>query len=270
MAKSGYKRKSFIVKIKQFRKKTVMPRLTQARRENAIGRLQSGQTQNQVARALNVSQSTISRLWSRFQRTGATSDAPRSGRPRVTTLAQDRFIRLQHLRNRFQPASSTVQALGGVNRISGQTVRNRLHAHGLRAYRPYQGNVLTRRHRQARLQWATHHRQWNLRNHWRHVLFSDESRCWLQRHDGRRRVYRRNNERYAQNCIDEAPPHGGGGVMVWGAICNTGRSQLVLVQGNLTSRIFFCHMFYRLWPHHELCSSRTTPGPIQHALPQPS
>ena len=30
-------------------------------------------------------------------------------------------------------------------------------------------------------------------------------------------------------------PHGGGGVTVWGAISNTGRSQLVRVQGNLTA-----------------------------------
>ena len=35
--------------------------------------------------------------------------------------------------------------------------------------------------------------------------------------------------------MDEAPPHGGGGVTVWGAISNTGRSQLVRVQGNLTA-----------------------------------
>ena len=35
--------------------------------------------------------------------------------------------------------------------------------------------------------------------------------------------------------MDEAPPHGGGGITVWGAISNTGRSQLVQVQGNLTA-----------------------------------
>ena len=42
-------------------------------------------------------------------------------------------------------------------------------------------------------------------------------------------------ERYAAPCVDEAPPHGGGGVTVWGAISTTGRSQLVRVQGNLTA-----------------------------------
>ena len=186
--------------------------------------LSAGQRQADVAHALNLSQSTISRLWNRFRQSGSTADAPRSGRPRVTTPAQDRFIRLRHLRSRFLSAQSTVQALPGNQRISRQTVRNRIHGAGLWAYRPYQGNVLTRRHRQARMLWANQHQAWTLRNDWRHVWFSDESRFLLQRHDG-----------YAAPCVDEAPPHGNGCVTVWGAISNTGRSQLVRVQGNLTA-----------------------------------
>ena len=134
-----------------------MPPLRAAARENPIGRLQAGQRQADVAHALNVSQSTISRLWNRFRQSGSTADAPRSGRPRVTTPAQDRFIRLRHLRNRFLSVQSTVQALPGSQRISRHTVRNRIHGAGLRAYRPYQGNVLTRRHRQARMLWANQH-----------------------------------------------------------------------------------------------------------------
>ena len=146
-----------------------MPSLRAAARENAIGRFQAGQKQADVAHALNVSQSTISRLWNRFRQSGSTADAPRSGRPRVTTPAQDRFIRLRHLRNRFLSAQSTVQALPGNQKISRQTVRNRIHGARLRVYRPYQGNVLTKRHRQARMLWANQHQALTLRKHWRHV-----------------------------------------------------------------------------------------------------
>ncbi|KAK7116305.1 hypothetical protein V1264_002010 [Littorina saxatilis] len=213
-----------------------MARLSREDRQIALGRLQAGQSQSAIARHFHVSQSTISRLWVRFQATGSVADLPRAGRPRATTAAHDRFIRLRHLRNRFLSASSSVQALPGPHRLSDQTVRNRLHEAGLRARRPHRGAVLTRRHRQNRVQWGNQHLRWTVRNHWRHVWFSDESYFLLQRHDGRRRVYRRVTERYAPNCVDEAPVHGGGGVMVWGAINTAGRSTLVHVQGRITAQ----------------------------------
>ena len=121
-------------------------------------------------------------------------------------------------------------------RISDQTVRNRLHDAGLWARRPYRGPVLTDRHRQNRLQWANQHRQWTVANDWRRVWFSDESFFLLQRHDRRRRVYCGVHERYAQNCVDEAPPHGGGGVLVWGTINFMGRSDLVQIEGRLNAQ----------------------------------
>ena len=71
-----------------------MPRLSEDQRNNAIGRLQAGEIQTHVSRVLNVSQSNISRLWVRYQQQGSTHDRPRSGRPRLTTPAQDRDIRL--------------------------------------------------------------------------------------------------------------------------------------------------------------------------------
>jgi hypothetical protein len=138
-----------------------MPHLSPVQRENALGRLQAGQTRTNLAHVLNVSPSTKSCLRTRFQRTGSSADDPRTGRPHLTTQAQDRFIRLRHLRNRFLPASSTVQIIPGACRISDQIVWNRLRAAGLRAYRPLRGNVLTRRHHQARLQC----RHWTMRNH---------------------------------------------------------------------------------------------------------
>jgi transposase len=71
-----------------------MPRLSEDQCNNAIGRLQAGETKKHVSRVLNVSQSNISRLWDRYQQQGLTYDRPRSGRPRLTTPAQDRDIRL--------------------------------------------------------------------------------------------------------------------------------------------------------------------------------
>ena len=165
-----------------------MPRLSNTERERAVGMLQGNISMRTVARRLNCHPSTISRLQQRLRLTGSTIDRPRPGQPRVTTPRQDGYIRQLHLRNRFQTATATGgMVVGGRGSVSAQTVRRRLQAAGLRARRPYVGPILTRLHRQRRMQWATLHQRW-LRRQWAHVVFSDESRFTLSRADGRTRV----------------------------------------------------------------------------------
>ena len=137
-----------------------MPKLDPATRNIAIGRLQAGESQNEVVRTLNVNQSNISRLWNRFQQTGSTNDRQRSGRPRISTLGQDRYIRVFHLRNRTVAASTTASGIPGLRRIISQTVHNRLPQHGIRPRRPYFGAVLTPLHRRERVRCCNRLREW--------------------------------------------------------------------------------------------------------------
>ncbi|KAK7493487.1 hypothetical protein BaRGS_00015198 [Batillaria attramentaria] len=137
-----------------------MPRLTDTQRNNAIGRLRAGATQQAVATHFGVSRQTIAALWARFNNTQSVHDRPRSGRPRVTTAAQDRYIRVRHLRDRTTTATSTASQIPRLRRISDQTVRNRLREAGLLARRPVRRNALNRRHMAARLQWCRHRVGW--------------------------------------------------------------------------------------------------------------
>ena len=75
-----------------------MPRLTNDERNQAIGMVTGGMSFAQVAMRMRVHRHTISRLISRHRRTDSVADRPRAGRPRVTTPAQDRYIRTVHLR----------------------------------------------------------------------------------------------------------------------------------------------------------------------------
>ena len=137
-----------------------MPRLDPATRNIAIGRLQTGVSQNEVTRPLNVNQSTISRLWNRFQQTGSTNDRQRSGRPRIITPGQDRYIRVFHLRHRIVATSTTAARIPGLRRMTSQTVHNRLRQHGIRPRRPYFGAVLTPLHKRERVRWCNRLRGW--------------------------------------------------------------------------------------------------------------
>ena len=135
----------------------------------------------------------LDRLRRRFLATGNVADRRRSGRLRVTTAADDRYIVLQHLRNRCLTAGTGRQY--GIHR---QTVRNRLrqNVQPIRAHLPYFGQILTRRHQTARWDWYHHHLHFR-RADWDLILFSNECRFSPSHADGHERVYHRWIERFA-------------------------------------------------------------------------
>ena len=72
-----------------------MPRLSNLEKARAIGQVEAGVPQNQVAALFGVSPGTISKLKAKFRETGDVKDRPRSGRPKMTTPQEDRFITLK-------------------------------------------------------------------------------------------------------------------------------------------------------------------------------
>ena len=127
--------------------------------ERAIVMRDAGMSTEHVARHVGYYSLAIRNLHIRFRTTGSTNDLLRLGRPRETKRGQDGYIMNTHLRNRFQTATATAANTPGLhnNRISPQTVRNRLRENGLHARRPYVGCFLTQCHRQNRLNWARLH-----------------------------------------------------------------------------------------------------------------
>ncbi|GFV94401.1 uncharacterized protein TNCV_3352391 [Trichonephila clavipes] len=61
-------------------------------RGRIIGRLECGRTQLEISEELGIAQSVISRLWQRFQDDGNVSRFYSTGRPRVKTPNEDRYI----------------------------------------------------------------------------------------------------------------------------------------------------------------------------------
>ena len=101
--------------------------------------LNAGTSVDAVSRLFGCTRKTIERLQRRFRATGNVRDRFRSGRPRVTTAADDRYIIMQHLRNRRLPAAAT----GRQQNIHPQTVGNRLrqNVQPISAYQPYFGQM---------------------------------------------------------------------------------------------------------------------------------
>lgn len=195
-----------------------------------VALMREGLDQRTIARNLNLNQSTVSRVYRRFVETGSYKRRPGTGRTRATTRRDDRFIVSTSLRNRFLTSvniKTELNEVRGVN-VSARTIRRRLKEAAITPFRPANGPKLSAAHRQARLRFAREHLDWT-EEQWASILFTDECRTCLNGADGRKRVYRRRGERYAQSCIEERVPFGGGSCMVWGGISMIGRTELVFI-----------------------------------------
>ncbi|XP_051505567.1 uncharacterized protein LOC127412899 [Myxocyprinus asiaticus] len=116
-----------------------------------------------VARAINCNVRTARRLRQCYRETGRRADRPCSGRPSVTTPAQDQYIRISHLQDRYRMATTTARVTPGMHNpsISARIVCSRLREAGLRACGPVVRQVLTRQQQQQqRRLWAQTHLRW--------------------------------------------------------------------------------------------------------------
>lgn len=190
-----------------------------------------GRSVRYAARAIGKPETTVRRAVQRYRETQRYTRRPGSGRPRSTSARDDRFLSLQCLRDRHQTAVELAQRLRDVRgtAVCAQTVRRRLVATGLNAYRPNRVPRLTRQHKQRRMEFARMCQNWEERD-WRRVLFSDESRFSLRSPDGRHRVWRRQGERYSSDTVVQHENFWGGSVMVWAGISLEAKTDLFILQ----------------------------------------
>ncbi|GBM31014.1 hypothetical protein AVEN_108923-1 [Araneus ventricosus] len=196
-------------------------------RWRAVGMLKADARQFTVARELNVHRSVIHRLWNHYQRDQNDSRRRVSGRRKITTTADDRYL-LQCARRRRtltarQPASQLSAADG--RSISSQTVSRRLHEGGLFARRPVVCVPLSPAHVRARLHSALEHRSWKPEQ-WGHVLFTDQSRFNIQNDSRRVMIWREPGIRYRELNIVEKDHYRSDGLLVWAGVATNSRTDL--------------------------------------------
>ncbi|KFM73508.1 Transposable element Tcb1 transposase, partial [Stegodyphus mimosarum] len=109
-----------------------------------------------VSDELGIAQSVISRLWQRFHDDGNVSRRYSTGRPRLTTPNEDRYLAVTAKRNRRSTASDLSRQLSSATgtTISRQNVHRRLGQIGLYARRPVKCVPLTATHCRLRLAWS--------------------------------------------------------------------------------------------------------------------
>lgn len=109
--------------------------LSKEKRQFIITLKNEGQSIRKISRTLKVSASAVAKTIKRYDETGSLEDRPRQGRPRVTSAAEDNFIRVISLENRQLKATQigahiNASQSSSSRHISTSTVRRRLHESG--------------------------------------------------------------------------------------------------------------------------------------------
>ncbi|GFU42388.1 transposable element Tcb1 transposase [Trichonephila clavipes] len=122
-----------------------------------------------------------------------------NGADRTTTL-DDRWIVRIAVMDRTATSRTIPQQIQSVTHhsVSAHTILSRLQQSGMSTRHPLLRLVLTGNHERLCCQWCDEWLTWT--TEWNNIVFTDESRFCLQRHNGRIRVWRHRGERLP-NCF---------------------------------------------------------------------
>lgn len=189
-----------------------------------------GRSLRDIAGLVGVNKSTVSRILKRYRQTGEHAAGTSTGRPRSTNERDDRVLmRTMEQDRRASARSLSISWSNHLDRrISRRTTNRRLTTAGFMARRLIRQPFLSQRNRVLRLDWARQHQNLTV-HHWRHVIFTDESRITLDAHDGRQRVRRMRGQPLQEPDIERMRQGNGGSVHVWGAIHYGGKSELQIL-----------------------------------------
>ena len=204
-----------------------------------IGLWRAGHSYRHIADELNIHRNTVYGVVKRYNQRRTVVPRKSTGRRKLTTPRDDRsLIRIvqQNRRMTVPQLRQEWQRRTNVN-VSESTVTKRLKSSGYIARRLVKVPKLTIAAKRTRRTWAQRHQNRTVQQ-WRHLVFCDESRFLLTRADGRIRVRRRNGEALNEDCVQGQVAHGGGSVRVWGGVHYLGKTQLRILEQNVTGALY--------------------------------
>ncbi|GFT58650.1 transposable element Tc1 transposase [Trichonephila clavipes] len=130
----------------------------------------------------------------KISETNFIGDRGRSGRPRKTSLHEDRLF----LSNRKLNSSQILKQWTLISNVSvcPRTVRGRLLEIGLRGCKARLKSLLTEFQCKRQLRWAREHSLWTIKD-WEKVIFSDESQFCISGNQSSAYVRRHTHEEFS-------------------------------------------------------------------------
>lgn len=186
-----------------------------------------------IVRTTGFKQSTVYDAVKRFKETGKTSDRPRSGRPTTaTTPGNVNRIRCRVRRNSKRSMRKMALELG----ISRESVRSIVNEKlGLRSYKIDRGQFISNATKLKRLQKSRRMLRLVAGGRLEKVLFTDEKIFTVEPLHNRQNhcqlLKKGQKKTTAAKIVSRS--HFPASVMVWGGICETGKTPLIFIERNV-------------------------------------
>uniref|UniRef100_A0A8D0DHJ2 Transposase n=1 Tax=Sander lucioperca TaxID=283035 RepID=A0A8D0DHJ2_SANLU len=186
----------------------------------------------EVADIFNVSKRQVERIRKRFEETGEVHDKSRSGRPRKTTVQEDRLLLRQSRASPFSGLATRNPCIYNNSLSNSLTQR-----HGLKSCMARKVPLLKPAHVKARLKFANDHLD-DPEESWEKVMWSDETKIELFGHNSTNRVWRKKNDEYHSKNTIPTVKHGGGSIMLWGCFSAHGTGRLHCIKERMTGAMY--------------------------------
>jgi transposase len=207
--------------------------MTEFLKGRIIGLKEAGLTVAKIAKATERKDSTIRSFIKRY---AVNNDPSRKKRYFKPTILTARELRRAKFYARSNPYSSyeKIRAVCELQYVSAKTIQRALEKFcGLKSYFSSKKPFISELNRKRRLAWAKQHKSKNI-EFWKSVVWSDESPFML-REQGKKRVIRYENERYAPAFMRGTVKHDKK-INVWGCFSYNGIGELYLVDGILEQK----------------------------------
>jgi transposase len=201
----------------------------------AVQLLSQGLSIRKVAMQVGISAATAGRIAQNLpHRVGI-----RGGRPHLLSDADKRKITRDITSGNYDTA---VQVTAGLANNTGvvvsvNTVRRVLRKNGMYSTKKIKKPMLSRRHRNARMEFAIRHKDWTVKD-WCKVVWSDETKINHLGSDGREWCWKHRGEGLSDRTCQPTVKHGGGSLMVWGCITAEGIGYLTRIDGHLNADLY--------------------------------